>query len=161
MNADAFRQFFEYHFKENHSLWECFVMQLSQEQFIEDVDYSHGSIRDQIVHLMSVDRTWFTGLRGGEIPEPLNPASFSDREAIRYLWDTIEQEMCEYLGSLCDNMLLEQPLEGEDKELYVWQVLLHVVNHGTDHRAQMLRILNDFGIKTTSQDYIFFVYDNP
>ena len=161
MNADAFRHFFEYHFKENHSLWECYITQLSHEQFIEDVDYSHGSIRDQIVHLMNVDRTWFTGLRGGKIPEPLNPASFSDREAIRHLWDKIEQEMCEYLDSLSDDMLLEQPLEGEDKKLYTWQVLLHVVNHGTDHRAQMLRVLNDFGIKTTSQDYIFFVYENP
>jgi uncharacterized damage-inducible protein DinB len=41
----------------------------------------------------------------------------------------------------------------------VWQVLIHVVNHGTDHRAQILRILHDFGLKTTSQDFIFYVYD--
>jgi uncharacterized damage-inducible protein DinB len=30
----------------------------------------------------------------------------------------------------------------------------------TDHRAQLLRLLNDLGVETTSQDYIFFVYDN-
>jgi uncharacterized damage-inducible protein DinB len=40
-------------------------------------------------------------------------------------------------------------------------VLLHVVNHGTDHRAQALRLLNDLGVETTSQDYIFYVYDHP
>jgi uncharacterized damage-inducible protein DinB len=39
-------------------------------------------------------------------------------------------------------------------------VLLHVANHGTDHRAQLLRLLHDLGVKTTSQDYIFHVYDN-
>jgi len=30
-----------------------------------------------------------------------------------------------------------------------------------NHHAQLLRILNDFGLKTVSQDYIFYVYDNP
>jgi uncharacterized damage-inducible protein DinB len=35
-----------------------------------------------------------------------------------------------------------------------------VVNHGTDHRAQLLRSLNDLGYKTTSQDFIFYVYDH-
>jgi uncharacterized damage-inducible protein DinB len=37
---------------------------------------------------------------------------------------------------------------------------LHVGNHGTDHRAQLLRLLNDLGVKTASQDYISYVYDN-
>ena len=65
-----------------------------------------------------------------------------------------------YLADLQDDMLFMQPLAGEDKDLRVWQVLLHVVNHGTDHRAQLLRLLNDLGLETTSQDYIFFVYEN-
>jgi uncharacterized damage-inducible protein DinB len=52
-------------------------------------------------------------------------------------------------------------LAGEDKDLILWQVLLHVVNHGTDHRAQLLRLLNDLGVETTSQDYVFYMYDNP
>ena len=65
-----------------------------------------------------------------------------------------------YLDSLRDEMLTDRPLHGEDKELFVWQVLLHVVNHGTDHRAQLLRCLNDMGVNTTSQDFIFYVYDN-
>jgi hypothetical protein len=37
---------------------------------------------------------------------------------------------------------------------------LQVANHGTDHHTQLLRLLNDLGVKTTSQDYIFYVYDN-
>lgn len=65
-----------------------------------------------------------------------------------------------YLADLRDDMLFEQPLEGEDKDLVLWQILLHVANHGTDHRAQLLRILNDLGVKITSQDYIFYIFDN-
>ena len=35
-----------------------------------------------------------------------------------------------------------------------------MVNHGTDHRAQLLRNLNDLGVKTAYQDYIFYAYEN-
>ncbi len=68
--------------------------------------------------------------------------------------------MRDYLGTLRDDMLFEKPLEGEDKALILWQVLLHVANHGTDHHAQLLRLLNDLEVQTTSQDYIFYVYDH-
>jgi uncharacterized damage-inducible protein DinB len=69
--------------------------------------------------------------------------------------------MREYLANLRDDMLFEKPFaDGEDKDLILWQVLLHVGNHGTDHRAQLLRLLNDLGVKTGPQDYIFYVYDH-
>jgi uncharacterized damage-inducible protein DinB len=160
MHAHALRHFFGYHFAENRTLWDRYVSQISDEQFTRHVDYAHGSIRNQIVHLISVDDAWFRDLRGIEIPEPLDPADLVDRESIRAYWDRVEQTMREYLDALRDDMLDSTPLEDEDKHLKVWQVLLHVVNHGTDHRAQLLRLLHDLGVKTTSQDYIFYVYDH-
>jgi len=161
MNANAFRHFYGYHFTENRNIWDTYITPLFAEQFTQIVGYSHGSVRNQIVHLMSVDHTWFSALRGGEVPEPLDPAAFDDREVIRAHWDKVEQDMRDYLAQLRDDMLFEKPFaEGEDKDLILWQVLLHVANHGTDHRAQLLRLLNDLGVKTTSQDYIFYVYDN-
>ena len=161
MNADAFRHFYGYHFTENRNVWDKYVTPLSQEQFTQDAGYSHGSVRNQIVHLMSVDDTWFSGLRGVALPESLDPADFDDRATIRAHWDSVEQSMRDYLAKLRDDMLFEKPFaEGEDKDLILWQVLLHVANHGTDHRAQLLRSLNDLGVKTVSQDYIFYVYDH-
>ena len=163
MNADAFRHFYSYHFAENRRFWEKYVTRLPHEQFTQNVGYSHGSVRDQIVHIMNVDDVWFSELRGVEPSEPLPSPDFDDRESIRSHWDCVEQGMRAYLGELRDDMLFDKPIEEpeEDKDLIVWQVLLHVVNHGTDHRAQLLRMLSDLGVKTTSQDYIFFVYDNP
>jgi uncharacterized damage-inducible protein DinB len=161
MNANAFRHFYEYHFTENRKIWDTYVTSLSYEKFTQGVEYSHGSVRNQIVHLMSVDEAWFSDLRGIETPEPFNPSSFDDRELIRAHWDKVEQNMRGYLAKLRDDMLFEKPFaDGEDKDLILWQVLLHVANHGTDHRAQLLRLLNDLGVKTTSQDYIFYAYDN-
>jgi uncharacterized damage-inducible protein DinB len=161
MNANAFRHLYGYHFAENRTLWDNYVAQLSDDQFRQPIAYSHGSVCQQIVHLISVDDTWFSGLRGVALPEPLDLANFPDRASIRAYWDTVEHTMRDYLAALSDETLLATPLDGEDQDLIVWQVLLHVVNHGTDHRAQILRIIHDFGIKTVSQDYIFYVYENP
>lgn len=158
MNADAFRHFYDYHFAENRKLWDSYVTALSDEQFTQDVNYSHGSVRDQIVHIMDVDEAWFSDLPGVESLEPLDPEALDDRESIRAHWDRVERAMRHYLAALRDDMLLNKPLEGEDKDLFLWQVLLHVVNHGTDHRAQILRVLNDLGVETAYQDYVFYVY---
>ncbi len=136
-------------------------MPLTPAQFIQEAPYAHGSVRNHVVHLISVDATWFNGLRGLEIPEPLNPADFADRQKIKTHWEGVVQEMRAWLANLTDEMLFARPLEGEDAGLMVWQVLIQVVNHGTDHRAQVLRMVHDLGVKTTSQDYIFYAYDNP
>lgn len=161
MNADAFRHLYGYHFAENRKIWD-YVTQLSHEQFVQPSGYSHGSVREQIVHLMDVDEAWFSELRGVEPSHPLPLPSGDDRASIRAHWDGVEQMMRGYLAELRDDMLFTKPIKEpeEDKDLIVWQALLHVVNHGTDHRAQILRLLNDLGVETKSQDYIFHVYDN-
>jgi len=161
MNADAFRHFYNYHFTENRKIWDSYITLLSYEQFTQNVNYSKGSVRNQIIHLMSADDAWFSGLRSVEEPKPFNPADFDDRKIIRANWDDVEQNMRDYLGKLRDDMLFQKPFtDGEDQDVVLWQVLLHVANHGTDHRAQVLRLLNDLGVETAPQDYIFYIYDH-
>jgi uncharacterized damage-inducible protein DinB len=160
MNAKAFRHLYEYHFAENRKIWDRYVTQLSLAQFTPAADYSHGSVRDQIIHLISVHDTRFSDLRGMAVPQPLSPADLPDLESIRGHWDAVERNMRDCLSELRDEMLFTNPLGGEDRELILWQVLLHVVNHGTDHRAQLLRLLNDLGVETASQDYISFAHDH-
>ena len=161
MNADAFRHLYNYHCAENRNLWDKYVMSLTQEQFVQPLEYSIGSVRNQIVHMMSADNTWFSPLRRLVIPDWLNPDAFNDRAVLRAHWDNLEQTMRDYLAQLRDDRLFQKPFPpGEDENLILWQVLLHVANHATDHRAQLLRLLNDLGVKTIYQDYIFYVYEN-
>lgn len=162
MNADGFRHFYEYHFAENRKIWDWFVKRLTTEQFTQTAGYSHGSVRDQVVHLMNVEESWFSELRGVPFPEPWQPTDADDRQMLRARWDAVEQTIRGYLTNLRDDMLFEKPIQEpeEDRDLMVWQVLLHVANHGTDHRAQILRSLNDMGLETPPQDFMFYVYDH-
>ena len=162
MNANAFRHFYNYHFAENRKVLEH-VTSLTFEQFTQKVDYSRGSVREQLVHLIDAEEMWFSELRGVQPSDPLpDTVEVDDRNVIRAYWDKVEQNTRAYLAELQDELLFTKPIKEpeEDQVLFAWQVLLHVVNHGTDHRAQLLRNLNDLGVKTTSQDYIFYVYDN-
>ena len=162
MNADAFRHFYNYHFAENRKVWEH-VASLTFEQFIQKVDYSRGSVREQLVHLIDAEEMWFSELRGDNPLEPLpETTDVDDRDIIRPYWDKVEKNIRAYLTDLQDDMLFDKPIKEpeEDQILTVWQVLLHVANHATDHRAQLLRVLHDLGVETKSQDYIFYVYDN-
>src|SRR5258707_13358632 len=109
MNVDAFLHFFNYHFNESRTICE-YVSQLSDEQFTQDESYSHGSVRNQIVHLMNVDNAWFSGLRGVEIEDELDPVVV-DRNKLRTHWDRVEQNMRDYLSRLQDETLAEKPLE--------------------------------------------------
>jgi uncharacterized damage-inducible protein DinB len=161
MNVNFFRHFYGYHFTENRKIWDRYITPLSYEQFTQALDYSHGSIRNQIVHLMEVDDAWFSDLRGDTNAVGLYPPDIDDRNVLRTHWDGVEHMMQAYLDNLRDDQLVEQPLKGEDKDLYIWQVLLHVANHGTDHRAQILRALKDVGVSTAYQDYIFYAYETP
>ena len=163
MNADAFRHFYNYHFAENRKILD-YVSALTFEQFTQKVDYSRGSIREQLVHLIDAEDVWISELCGTQPSEPLpETTDVDDRDAIRKLWDAVEHNTRTYLASLQDDQLFSKPITDpeEDKDLIVWQVLLHVVNHATDHRAQLLRALHDLGVDTKSQDYIFYVYENP
>ena len=107
MNADAFRHFYNYHFSENRKLWDRYVTSLSYEQFMQPVNYSHGSVRDQIVHLIHVDDAWFSDLQGVESSESLSPEDYNDRDSIRAHWDNVEQNMRDYLAKLRDDMLFD------------------------------------------------------
>lgn len=158
MNADDFRHLYEYHFTINRKIWDQCILPLTDEQFKEKVTYSVGSVRNQVVHMLNIDDRWFCGLRGQPIPGFLNVVYFHKRDKIRAMWDRVEADMRAYLGGLQDDRLHDQPFMAIDNDpIYVWQVLLHVANHGTDHRAQLLMILNQLGVKTFPQDYANFI----
>lgn len=153
MNADDFRAYYDYHFTLNRRIWNESVMTLTDEQFLQQVDYSVGSVRNQMTHLMNIDDRWFSGLRGEEVPGFTNPVYYPNREKIRAEWDTIEAKMQDYLAKLTDEKLGSD----YDEILKVWQILLHVLNHGTDHRAQTLAILGRLGAPTFPQDYFIYL----
>lgn len=154
MNADGFRKIFDYHFRTLNLIWEHSISELSEAQFTQALPYSVGSIRNQLVHLISIDERWLAGLRGLPVPDFLDPTDFPNREAVRAKFDATEADIRSYLESLRDEMLTPMYTQ----HMAVWEVLYHVANHGTDHRAQILAMLNLLEAPSFPQDYFYFAH---
>jgi uncharacterized damage-inducible protein DinB len=153
IHPDVIRSMFDYHYAVNRKIWDTSVMALTDEQFRQQVDYSVGSVRNQVVHLINIDERWFSGLRGVEVPGFTNPVYYHTREKVRAYGDQVEAGVRAYL-----NALTEEQVHADFENLKVWQVLVHVANHGTDHRAQLLRLLHDLGAPTLPQDFVFWLW---
>ena len=59
---ELIRTQFDYNYALYRRLWDSIAI-LSDEQFVLDVDYSHGSIRNQMMHVTMVDKRWLLGLQ--------------------------------------------------------------------------------------------------
>ena len=105
--------------------------------------------------MASIDERWFSGLRGAPRPDFLDPLAYPDRAVVRAKWDAVEAGMSAYLNPLTDDRLQE----AFSDDMRVWEVLFHVLNHGTDHRAQVLAMLSQLGVQTFPQDYVFFIWN--
>ncbi len=160
MNSDIIRQLYRYNFWAHRRVWSC-VVQLSTEQLHRPLDYSIGSIHAQVVHTMSAEAVWFTRLRGESPRSMFNPADYSTLDNIRQEWDAIEAHVQDYLATLTDTILGSdlhyQTTTGAAKSTTIWGILLHLINHGTDHRAQTLAMIHVVGGPTIDQDMIRYL----
>lgn len=154
MKADNIRNLFDYHFRANRKIWDECIAPMSEKQFREKMDYSLGSIRNQCVHMWNIDERWFCGFRGVDVVGFANPVHYGTKAVVRREWDRVEATMKEYLATVQDEDLQKPYADG----LLKWQVFFHLINHGTDHRAQVLAMLNQIGVKTFPQDYVFFAW---
>lgn len=153
LSVDIVRAMLDYNYAYHRRLWDS-IMRLTDEQFTMDIPYAHGSIRNHMVHLATVDGGWLRGLQ--EDPHArafkYDPSDYQTRESARALCERVAEEVVAYVDALDDAALQRQP---QGMPLTIWQVLLHIVNHGTDHRAQVLRALHDFGAPTFDQDVVY------
>lgn len=154
LSVEIVRSMTDYNYAYHRRVWDS-VMALTGDQFTQDLPYSHGSIRNQMVHLASTDGGWLRGLK--EIPNArafqYDPEDYPTPESARALCENTAEEVAAYVAALDEAALQRQP---QGLPTTVWQTLLHLVNHGTDHRAQILRALHDFGADTFDQDLAFY-----
>jgi len=155
MELELVKTFIQYHLDMTRRVWDS-INEITDEQFLADDAYSRGSIRNLMVHLASTDRRWLAGLKNMEDVGHLNQDEYQTRPAARHAFENVAKDLADYM-SILTNDVLNRPTDKVDQPQ--WQILLHLVNHGTDHRATVLQQLNEFGAKTFPQDFIMWLWD--
>lgn len=160
MNLAMIQKLYDYNYWAHSRVWQC-VTQLSTEQLHRSFAYSIGSIHAQLVHTMSAEYIWFSRLKGESPTGMYRPEDFPNLEAIRKQWDQIEDMVRQNIAALTEARLLERfeyrRTNGETQSESVLGILLHLINHGTDHRAQTLSLIDQVGGVTIEQDFIFYL----
>lgn len=159
MDASALRRLLHYHYGIFDRVWEC-AHDVTADQFVTESDYSFGSVRNHFVHCMNVDGRWLARLKGDAPPPRLKSTDFPDQAALREQWQQVCYNVLAYVDGLTEQVLNESvhvELDGrnlEARRFRRWEILLHMANHGTDHRAQILARLHELGAETIEQDLI-------
>ena len=136
------------------------VEALSPEQFTRELGSSYSSVRDTLAHIMGVEWVWLERLQGSS-PEAIPAAKdFADSNALRSRWRQIETNFQEYMGGLTkaelDEEVAYQTFRFGPGKNPRWQMIQHLVNHGTYHRGQVVAMLRQLGARGVGTDLITY-----
>lgn len=160
MNVETLRLFYEYDRWANAQVWAC-VEKLSDDQFTQESDYSIGSVHNQVFHLMGSE-LWSLKFFGETIDDELQALKqedFPTRKSIRSQWDGYIQRLDAGLETLTDDML-QAPINlelGSKLTGPMWHFLIAMINHGMDHRCQILALIHALGGETCEHEFWFYM----
>jgi uncharacterized damage-inducible protein DinB len=125
------------------------VAALAPEQFTRPMGSSFSSVRDTIAHICDAESIWLSRWNGGQPAGFQSPDRIPDVAAARREWAELESGMRAFLGDLGPqgvNRVIEyKDMRGNPRSDIFWQMLQHVVNHGTYHRGQVTTLLRQLG----------------
>jgi uncharacterized damage-inducible protein DinB len=148
MNLTDLRTLLDYHYWARDRVLNA-AATLSPEQFTRDLGSSFKSVRDTLAHLYAAEFAWYSRWQG-QSPTSLTPADqFPDVESIRSAWTEHEQRVRGYLEALGENgvgnVIEYKLLNGAPGASPFWQMLQHIVNHGSYHRGQVTTMIRQLG----------------
>ena len=141
---------FDYNYTEHKRVRDLCVMKLTEEQFTHDTGYSWGSIQRELVHTLNGEDGWFSRIMGE------GRSNYYDydmtRDEIYEIWQPLEKRIRTFVDELNEEKMnaIVAFTDGRsgDVELTAGQILMHIINHGTIHRAEIMAIAHQIGAPT-------------
>ena len=126
-------------------------------QLTQDFQTSEHSILGTLVHVFAADRIWLT-----RVNQESRAAFVSDSDynlnVLQIDWPLIYAKWNEWAARLTDETaaasISYNDLKGNPHASGAWEIVLHVVNHGTHHRGQVSGFLRSLGHTPPQLDLI-------
>jgi uncharacterized damage-inducible protein DinB len=136
----------------------------SLEQLIAPQTLSGGSLLYTLVHTMTPVEGYRvkceTGVQMAVFADE-RMEDFPNLEAVRNYWVEVNQAMQDYLRRLTDDELNHSVFyrnrDGSSHERVLWQPLLHVLVHSTQHRAEVAEALTLLGFSPGDLDFEIYL----
>jgi len=156
VSADVLREHLRYTAWASHRLVHA-VEYLPADHLAHDFHTSERSILGTLVHVFAADRIWFSRIKGETGVSFVSEVDYN-LHVLQIDWPLIYDKWMEWAGALTDSDVREQisyhDLKGNPYVTPVWEIVLHVVNHGTHHRGQVSGFLRALGHTPPQLDLI-------
>jgi uncharacterized damage-inducible protein DinB len=133
------------------------VQHLPTEQLTQDFHTSDRNILGTLVHVFAADRIWLARIKGEAAINFLSDADYH-LHVLQSDWPLLYEKWKEWAQTLTDENAGERiayhDLKGNARVSPAWEIVLHVVNHGTHHRGQVSGFLRALGYTPPQLDLI-------
>lgn len=162
MNAADLRVLYEYNRWCNARILDT-AAELTSEQFTAPGTFPHGGLRGTLVHALFAERVWRMRWQGTPPRQHyrLAPEEFPTVAALRSRWIEEDTQLMELVAGLTDERLKAEleytSTEGGRHARLLWETMTHLVNHGTQHRAEAAAMLTGLGHSPGDIDLIVYL----
>jgi uncharacterized damage-inducible protein DinB len=160
MKKSEILTFYQYNAWANARILDA-AAQVTSEQFLAPASYSHGGLRSTLTHILFAEWIWRKRWEGKSPSEGFTPEDFPTFEALRECWQAEEKVLMEFVENLSDEALerivVYKTTSGKSRQNPLWHLMLHLVNHGTQHRSEAAVMLTDFGHSPGDIDFIKYL----
>lgn len=151
---------YDYHYWANERILRA-TANLSQEQFTAKVFPHHNSLRGTLVHVFSAEWIWLERWNGTSPSAMLREEDYPTFKDVQDRWHEEEERVRAFLAELHEDDLLRvvnyTNTKGKAFAFPLWQLMTHVVNHGTQHRAEAAAMLTELGHSPGDIDLSLFL----
>ena len=135
------------------------TLALPAELLMKNLKSSFNCIYDTLAHLYQSDRIWLDRLEQRPAGQPADYEAPGCTWELRDAWLPAVDRMIALGGKLekdedANQVISYRNLAGQSFSSPVWQIILHVVNHGTYHRGQITTMIRQLGHTPKNMDLI-------
>jgi uncharacterized damage-inducible protein DinB len=135
---------------------------ISRGQFAANTGFCFGGIRGTLVHILSAEWIWRMRCQEGVSPDKMiEESSVPDLASLQTRMSEEKTEMRGYVESLSEDDLNQviayKNTKGVDLQNTLWHILVHVVNHGTQHRSEIAEMLTRYERSPGDIDFIIYL----
>lgn len=157
---EILQQYAAYNIWANHRIFDC-INNLSDDQIDREIQSSFGSLRKTLLHIWDAESIWWQRLKLSErISRPSEEFKGNYAEMIKKLHQQ-STEWKDWIDNSTEPQLVHvfayQNTKREQFKQPVYEMLMHLFNHGTYHRGQLVTMLRQSGVeKIPPTDMIVF-----
>lgn len=135
------------------------ILQLPEEMHTQEVPGSFNSLQKTLLHMLDAECIWWQRMKLQErITRPSETFAGDTRDLAAQLIKQ-NRQWSEWVSSAQERMLqhvfIYQNTKREQFKQPMYQMLLHLFNHGTYHRGQLVTMLRELGVTRIPQtDFI-------